>query len=230
MVGDMSSKTKSHISSPLSLLRVGLALVLLPCGYGLAQLPSALLYGTGSVWVNGISVPDGVALFDGDTVQVGSNGLVKITGNGLSATASAGSIFTFERRGIHLSRGTLHVATSKALPVVIDDVDITPESGNWTDYQVSNSTTEITVSSSLGRVKVHDLLGETSVQAGQSSTVKVEHKKKKPRRPAAAGAGGIMNSTAAVEAGGVIAGAIGAWVLIQNEDPVSPDCRVKSCK
>ena len=88
-----------------------------------------------------------------------------------------------------------------------------------------------------GDVTVQDDQGTTTVAQGQQTTRDdtndVEKKKKKRRRGAGAAPaakGGVMSSKWAVVGGAGVVTGIGVWVWLQDEQPISPDCRTNPCR
>jgi hypothetical protein len=96
---------------------------------------------------------------------------------------------------------------------------------------------QVQIVASKGDLTVQDQQGTTTVQQGQQTTrddtSNPEKKKKKRRRgvgAATAAGGGILSSTAAVYTGIAIVGGITTWVLLQDDEPLSPACPTPKCQ
>jgi hypothetical protein len=198
---------------------------------------SAMLYTSGSAWVNGSEVPRSAAVFSGDLLQTRPDSTASIQSNGSSIMVLADSLVKFEIPAVELEHGSVRVTTSRGLAARAGDVTVKPVSNTWTEFQVTDVDGRVQIAANKGDVTVQDDKGTTTVTQGQETTrddtTDVEKKKKKRRRAAGAApaaGGGIMSSTPAV-VGGIGAGAgVGIWLLLQNTQPVSPACPTVNCQ
>jgi hypothetical protein len=128
------------------------------------------------------------------------------------------------------------VTTSRGLAARAGDVTVKPASNSWTEYQVTDVNGRMEIAANKGDLTVQDDKGTTTVAQGQQTTrddTSDTEKKKKKRRhgtgAAPAAGGGIMSSPKVVYGGLAAAGAIGVWVWLQKEPPVSPACPTNIC-
>ncbi len=223
-----------------SMLRSAMSCVLavvFPAHMLAGESPSAMLYTSGSAWVNGSTVPKTVAMFSGDMLQTRSDSTASIQSNGASVMVMADSLVKFEGPAVEIEHGGVRVNTSRGMVARAGEVTVKPAGASWTEFQVIDVDGQVQIAANKGDVTVQDGQGTTTVTQGQQTTrddtSDSEKKKKKRRRGAAANTaakGGIMSSPWAVYGGtGVITG-VGLWVWLRDEGPVSPSCPTNPCQ
>jgi hypothetical protein len=223
-----------------TLLRSSLSIVLamlLPAHLLATDSASAMLYSNGTAWINGSTVPKSAAVFDGDMVQTRPDSTANLSASGSSVMVLADSLVKFQGAAVELEHGAVRVSTSHGLATRAGEVTVKPSGDAWTEFQVTDVDGQVQIVASKGDVTVQDQQGTTTVQQGQQTTrddtSNPEKKKKKRRRgtgAAPAAGGGILSSTAAVYTGIAIVGGVTTWVLLQDEDPLSPACPDPSCQ
>jgi len=220
-------------------LRSVLSLVLtmlVPAQLLAADSASAMLYANGTAWVNGSSIPKSSALFAGDLVQTHSDSSVHISANGSSVMVLADSLVKFEGPAVTLEHGAVRVTTAQGLSTHAGQVTVKPAGSSWTEFQVKDVDGTVQIAANKGNVIVQDQQGSTTLQEGQQTTrddTSAPEKKKKKRRgaggAATAAGGGVLSSATAVYTGLAVVGGITTWVLLQGDDPLSPDCPTDPC-
>jgi len=225
---------------PHSMLRSAmccLLAVVFPANMLAGESPSAMLYTSGSAWVNGGTVPRTVAMFSGDMLQTRSDSTASIQSNGSNVMVMADSLVKFEGPALEIEHGGVRVTTSRGMAARAGDVTVKPAGASWTEFQVIDVDGQVQIAANKGDVTVQDDQGTTTVTQGQQTTrddtSDTEKKKKKRRRGAGvptAAKSGIMSSPWAVYGGaGAITG-VGIWLLLRdNEGPVSPSCPSNPC-
>ena len=210
--------------------------ILFPAQVMLAgETASAMLYTNGAAWLNGSAVPKSAAVFAGDMLQTQPNSTARIQSNGSSVMVLADSLVKFEGPAVELEHGAVRVTTSRGLAARAGDVTVKPASNAWTEFQVTDVDGRMQIAANKGDLMVQDDKGTTTVTQGQQTTrddtTDTEKKKKRRRGAGAAPAagGGIMSSPYAIYGGLAAAGAVGVWVWLQTEPPVSPACPASSC-
>jgi hypothetical protein len=107
----------------------------------------------------------------------------------------------------------------------VGGLKIEPASGSsWTEFEVHDTHGAVRIIARKGDLKLIDASG-TAIAQGQETTRDQTSEKGKKKRDRAAGAvpaagGGILDSPYAIGIGAV--GRLTAWVLIRNDEPVSP--------
>ena len=212
--------------------------ILFPAQVMLAgETASAMLYTNGAAWLNGSEVPKSAAVFVGDMLQTRPDSTASIQSNGSNVMVLADSLVKFEGPAVELEHGSVRVTTSRGLAARAGDVTVKPASNSWTEFQETDVDGRVQIAANKGDVTVQDDKGTTTVTQGQETTrddtTDTEKKKKKRRRgagAATAAGGGIMSSTPVVYGGLAAVGAIGVWVWLQQEPPVSRSCPTNSCQ
>ncbi len=212
-------------------LRHGLCWALIaafPASVLAADSTPAVLYAKGEAWINGASVPKSSAIFPGDLVQTRNDAVVHIDVTGSRVQVLSGSLVKYEGDGIGLEHGGVTVVTSKGMTTQAGEVKVSPASGDWTEFRVTDVDGTVQIVAEKGNLTINDGQHTSTLSQGQQTTRDESQdpdKKKKKRRSGAAEAatGSILNSTGAIIVGTAAVGGVAAWVLIgRNDDPVSP--------
>ncbi|HEX7422945.1 MAG TPA: hypothetical protein VF311_03520 [Terriglobales bacterium] len=212
--------------------------ILFPAQMMLAgETASAMLYTNGAVWLNGSEVPKSAAVFSGDMLQTRPDSTASIQSNGSNVMVLADSLVKFEGLAVELEHGAVRVTTSRGLAARAGDVTVKPAANSWTEFQVTDVDGRVQIAANKGDLTVQDDKGTTTVTQGQQTTrddtTDTEKKKKKRRRGAGAApaaGGGVMSSAPVVYGGLAAVGAVGVWVWLQQEPPVSPACPTNPCQ
>jgi len=205
----------------------GCLLLLTPCALFAQETGAAVIYGTGAVFLNGAQLSNSSAVTVGDVIQTRDNGVANINAPGATVVVESNTIVRFQSGGFALDRGSVSVATGKALSVFARDFKITPVSGDWTEFYVVRASGSIQIIARKNSVTVNcGSNSSTTVREGQQISRDDAAdcglvSKHGPGAPAAARAP-ILDSRWA-EYGGIGAGAgLLGWVLSHSDDPVSP--------
>lgn len=201
--------------------------IALTCSLSAQNTGAAVIYATGSVYVNGSSLTNSGAVTAGDVIQTKDNGAANINAQGSSVVVDSNSIVRFKADGIALDRGGISVATGKAMPVSARDFRITPVSNDWTEYYVTRSG---------GSIGIIARKNDVTVNCGSSSNTRVREGQQISRVDsdncgAAAKLGGatpaakgpVITATRAEYAAIAAGTGVTLWILLQDDDPVSPD-------
>ena len=202
-----------------------------------ADSSAAMLYTNGTAWVNGAHVPRASSsIFSGDLLQTRSDSVANINSPGSTITVFSDSLVQFEGSTLRIDHGGVTIATSKGVGTTVGDVRVLPLSNSWTEFNVIDVDGTVRIAARKGDLAISDGTGTVTLAQGQETTrdesssqsdkdqPDTGKKKNKKRAAGAAPAatGGMLNSPVAVGIGaGAIVG-VTAWVLFQNEEPVSP--------
>jgi hypothetical protein len=184
---------------------------------------TAMLYARGATWVNGAAVLRTSALFPGDLVQTKSNSAANIHLPGSIVTVLPDSLAKFEGPTLELQHGGIVILSSKQLATHIGDVTVVAAKPELTEFWAGSTDASVTIMARTGDVTIIDDSGSTTLSAGQETTREESKKKNKRKGAAPAATGSIMDSKAALIAGIAAVGGITTLVLLQREDPISPD-------
>ncbi len=206
-------------------------LLTFPASLFAADSGAAMLYATGAAWVNGSHVPNASAIFAGDLVQTRSDAAANINAPGSSITVLGDSLVQFEGASLKVEHGGVAISTSKGVAASAGDVKVAPASNSWTEFNMTDVDGTVKIAARKGDLNVTDDNGTTTLAQGQETTrdeqsdQSSDSKKKNKKRgtgAAPAAGGGILDSPLAIGIGGAVIVGVTAWVLIRNDNPVSP--------
>jgi hypothetical protein len=198
---------------------------------------AAMLYTNGTAWVNGAHVPRASSsIFSGDLLQTRSDSVANINSPGSTITVFSDSLVQFEGSSLRIDHGGVTIATSKGVGTTVGDVRVLPLGNSWTEFNVIDVDGTVRIAARKGDLTVSDGTGTVTLAQGQETTREESSsqsdkdqpdKGKKKNKKRAAGAapaatGGALNSPVAVGIGAGAIVAVTAWVLVKNDEPVSP--------
>src|SRR5260370_16910033 len=117
-----------------------LLVLLTPAALIAADADTAVLYGTGSVYLNGSLLSNSSAVTTGDVIQTKETGAANLNAAGSTVVIESNTIVRFQSSGLALDRGSVSVATGKGLSVFARDFKISPVSSAWTEFYTSRAT------------------------------------------------------------------------------------------
>jgi hypothetical protein len=220
-----------------SAIRNVVSYVLLLCFPGFllaADTNAAMLYTSGTAWINGAHIPrSSAAIFTGDLLQTPSDSVANINLPGSTITVLADSLVQFEGNALDLQHGALTVSTSRGIAATAGDIKIAPVSNVWTEFNVTDVDGTVRVAARKGDLTISDGKQTVTLAQGQetsrddSSDSSSEQNGKKRNRKRGTGAvpaagGGILNSPIAVGVGAAAIAGVTTWVLLQSDNPASP--------
>jgi len=205
-------------------------LLAFPASLFAADSGAAMLYATGAAWVNGSHVPNASAIFAGDLVQTRSDAAANINAPGSSITVLGDSLVQFDGASLKVEHGGVAISTSKGVAASAGDVKVAPASNSWTEFNMTDVDGTVKIAARKGDLSITDDNGTTTLAQGQETTRdeqsdQSDNKKKNKKRgtgAAPAAGGGILDSPLAIGIGGAVIVGVTAWVLIRNDNPVSP--------
>jgi len=92
-------------------------LLLIPGAMFAAEGDTAVLYGTGAVYLNGAQLATSSAVTNGDVIQTKDTGAANLNAAGSSVVIQSNTIVRFQSGGLALDRGSVTVATGRGLSV-----------------------------------------------------------------------------------------------------------------
>jgi hypothetical protein len=206
-------------------------LLAFPASLFAADSGAAMLYATGSAWVNGSHVPNASAIFAGDLVQTRSDAAANINAPGSSITVLGDSLVQFDGASLKVEHGGIAISTSKGVAASAGDVKVAPASNSWTEFNMTDVDGTVKIAARKGDLNITDDNGTTTLAQGQETTrdeqsdQSSDSKKKNKKRgtgAAPAAGGGVLDSPLAIGIGGAVIVGVTAWVLIRSDNPVSP--------
>ena len=203
-----------------------LLVLLTPAALIAADADTAVLYGTGSVYLNGSLLSNSSAVTTGDVIQTKETGAANLNAAGSTVVIESNTIVRFQSSGLALDRGSVSVATGKGLSVFARDYKISPLSGAWTEFYTSRASGVIQIIARKNSITVSCGPTTATIKEGQqvsrddAADCGVVEKRGGGAAPAARAP--ILTSAWAERAGVGAGGALLLWVLIHDDDPVSP--------
>jgi hypothetical protein len=191
----------------------------LPASLIAADSAAAILYSSGTAWINGASVPKSSAVFVGDLVQTRSDSVANIKAAGSEVSVLPDSLVQLQSDAIKLEHGTVSVATSKGMAAEVGTLKIRPATGVWTIFQVTDTDTTVHIFARKGDLALSD---GTTLPQGQETTRQETSKRKRRGAAMPAGGTGIFNSQTAMVVSVIAIGGVTTWVLTRSDDPLSP--------
>ena len=197
-----------------------------------AQGDTAVLYGTGAVYLNGAQLATSSAVTNGDVIQTKDTGAANLNAAGSSVVIQSNTIVRFQSGGLALDRGSVTVATGRGLSVFARDFKITPASGNWTEFYISRASGVVQIIARKSGITLSCGANTSTIKEGQQASRDDAANcglvdKAGGASPAAKGP--ILDSTWARDAGIVAGSGLLLWVLTKCEDPVSPSSPTAHC-
>ena len=194
-----------------------------------AASPAGVLYGNGSVFLDGAQLSNSMPVMTGDVVETKDVSAAHVEMSGSSAMLQSNAIVRFRNEGVALDRGIISMGTGKSMSVFTRDYQIVPTSPNWTQFQVERSG---------GLIQISAIKNDVEIKCGaeKPTIVKEGHHLTRPDAkncgladvsdsnapPARTGPG--LASPAAESVGLAIAGGVLGWTLSHiGDDAVSPD-------
>lgn len=116
---------------------------------------AAMVYCKGTVLLNGNPLPDSSAIQAGDSLQTAEDSIATITANGTSVIVEPGSSVKFAGNSLSLEQGSISVASSIGLITTAGIASVTPASGVWTEYEVTNINGTIEMRARKGNLNVN---------------------------------------------------------------------------
>jgi hypothetical protein len=207
---------------------IGWALVLLmPSALFAADGPTGVIYGTGSVYLDGSQLANSAPVILGDIIETKEVGVAHLDMSGSTAVIQPNAVVRLQAAGLSLDRGSISMATGKSLTVSARDFQITPVSSAWTQFDVTRSGGLIQISARKNSVTIGCGVGApTVIKQGQQIT-RADAQDCGLSRKSSSGAptavhGPILASPWAEGAGIGAAAGVLFWTLHHNDDPVSP--------
>ena len=203
-----------------------LMIVMMPAVVFAADGDAAVLYGTGTVFINGAQLANSSPVTVGDVIQTKDTGAANLNAAGSSIVIQSNTIVRFQSGGTALDRGSVSMATGKGMSVFARDFKITPASGSWTEFYVSRVSGVIQIMARKGSLTVSCGPNSSTLREGQqmsrddAADCGIIGKQGAGAAPAAKAP--LLDSTMAERGALAAGGALIIWVLAHSDDPVSP--------
>ena len=204
-----------------------IVIFLMPSAVLAADAPVGVLYGTGTVYLDGAQLANSMPVMTGDVIETKEVGMAHLDMSGSSAVIQSNAIVRFQSVGLSLDRGSVSMATGKSLSVAARDFQITPVSSAWTQFEVTRSGGVIQIAARKGSVTISCGVGAPIIIKEGGQITRSDAQDCGLARNTGSGAptaarGPILTSPWAEGAGLVGAGIAVGVIIHAPEDPVSP--------
>ena len=197
-----------------------------------AETGGAMLYVSGSTFVNGAAVTRSSPVFPGDSIQTTSSSQAKINAAGASVTVFQNSLVRFESSGISIDDGSINIgAYKKELTTRAGAVTVTPASSAWTEFEVSHRNGSVQIIARKGDVNVSAGIETVTLLQGQSTTRDDSDtrdssdkgkKRKNSEHPVSAARNPGLDSPVLIGVGAAVIATGLIYALTRSGSPVSP--------
>ncbi|MFZ0318756.1 MAG: hypothetical protein WAL56_06495 [Candidatus Sulfotelmatobacter sp.] len=147
-------------------------ILLLPLSLMAADTGSAIVRGSGGIWVNGMEVADSIAVFPGDSLETKPGFIANLDAEGSSVLIQGESIIKFQGNYLVLEHGSVSVGTSTEFRVHVKCLKVEPLSIERTQYDVTDTTGSVRVTALKNDVRIEraGTIKKPSSQAGSSDS------------------------------------------------------------
>jgi hypothetical protein len=200
---------------------------LMPSATLAADGPVGVLYGTGTVYLDGARLANSMPVISGDVIETKEIGVAHLDMSGSTVIIQPNAIVRFQAAGLSLDRGSISMATGKSLSVSARDFQIIPVSSAWTQFEVTRSGGIIQIAARRNSVTIKCGVGApTLIQEGHQLT-RTDAQDCGLAQKSGSGAptpvhGAILTSPWAEAAGIGAAGTLLFLTLRHGDDPISP--------
>lgn len=187
---------------------------------------TAVLYGTGQVYVNGSQLSNSASVGAGDVIQTLESAAAHLSAPGSSMVIQSNTIVRFQSGGLALDRGSVSVATGRSMAVFARDFKIAPASAGWTEFYVTRASGAIQILARKNNVTVICGANTSLVKEGEQMSrddasdcgIAQKHGSGAP----SAAKGPLLTSPIANWAAIGAGSALLIWTFTRQEDAVSP--------
>jgi hypothetical protein len=183
-----------------------------PATISLAEMPSGMLYATGSVMLNGAAVRNSSSVFAGDRVVTASSSVASITRSGSSVIVDPNSSVLYEDYGFKILDGTARASTRNGLTAHAGPISVVPKN-KLAKFDVSTHNGTILIASREGVLTLTDGDVVKTLEPGYTASIRLgpEQDKSQNPIPAATTSGVITGSKQLIIV--IAAAAVGATAI-----------------
>lgn len=146
-------------------------LLLIICPAALAaERPSAMLYATGYVTLNGIPAAKSTSIFDGDRIDTANKSVVSINRTGSSLVVDPNSSVQYKNDGFTILKGIARIRTSTGTVAHTGPLSVIPKA-NAALFDVSNDGKTVLIASREGVLTVTDGVEAATLEPGYTAKV-----------------------------------------------------------
>lgn len=153
---------------------VGLLLLLVcPSALMMGERPSAMLYATGNVTLNGAPAATSTSVFAGDRIDTASASVVSINRDGSVVIVDPNSSIEYQDDGFSIFKGMTRVRTSRDITVHAGFLSVMPKT-NSALFDISSDGKTVLVASREGVLKLTDGVETATLNPGFTAKVSLD--------------------------------------------------------
>jgi|SRR5271157_3941701 len=164
-----------------------LLLVVCPSALLLAERPSATLYATGTVTLNGAPAAKSMSVFAGDRIDTAEASVVSVNRGGSSLIVNPNSSVQYQSDGFTILKGKTSARTSNGMSAHAGALSVIPK-GNSALFDVSRNGNSVLVASREGTLTLTDGIETATLEPGYTAKVILDPGDQEPK-PAATASG-----------------------------------------
>lgn len=153
----------------------------------IAERPSAMLYATGAVTLNGMPAAKSMSVFVGDRIDTADASVVSVNRSGFSLVIDPNSSVQYENNGFAILKGKASARTSNGMSAHAGALSVIPK-GSSALFDVSRDGKTVIVASRQGALTLTDGIQTATLEPGYTAEVSLDPQDQDPK-PAAAASG-----------------------------------------
>lgn len=170
-----------------------LMVVVCPSTLLMAERPSAMLYATGAVTLNGMPVAKSMGVFAGDQVATADASVGSINRGGFSLVIDSNSSVQYQAAGVTILKGKVSVRTSKGMSAHAGRLSVIPNADS-ARFDLSSDGKTVLVASREGILTLTDGIETATLEPGYTAKVILDPQEPKPAAPASGQQSPVQNS------------------------------------
>lgn len=160
-----------------------LLVVVCPTKLLMAERPSAMLYATGTVTLNGMPAAKSMSVFAGDRIDTADASVVSVNSSGFSLVVDPNSSVEYQSNGFTILKGKASAKTSNGMSAHAGPLSMIPK-GNSALFDVSDDGKIVLVASREGTLTLTDGIETATLEPGYTAKVSLDPQDQGPK-PAA---------------------------------------------
>jgi hypothetical protein len=153
----------------------------------MAERPSAMLYATGAVTLNGMPAAKSMSVFVGDRIDTADASVVSVNRSGFSLVIDPNSSVQYQSNGFAILKGKASARTAAGMSAHAGALSVIPK-GSSALFDISRDGKTIIVASREGALTLTDGVETTTLEPGFTAKVSLDPQDQGPR-PAASASG-----------------------------------------
>lgn len=167
-----------------------LLVVIYPSTLLIAERPSAMLYATGAVTLNGLPAAKSMSIIAGDRIDTADASAVSVNRSGLSLVIDSNSSVQYESSGFTILRGKASARASNGMSAHVGPLSMIPK-GNSALFDVISDGKTVLVVSRDGILNLTDGIDTATLAPGYMAKVILDPQDQEPK-PAAPASGQVQ--------------------------------------